>query len=270
MVTGYDIFTVTSGGTGVAEVELGSGINTPSQARQIVSIIPYAGCTGAFTVAQDTLAEIAIRSDSISLTPKRVVVSGGNGGVGTFTDVICPILDEWKFYTPLQAQSTLHAFVTPQMSSTVASDYGCAVQYETNDPQNQEKFWLKPSDETSTGTAVAKVTGNTIQVTTGTSGGTITDLWATTMITGTVTVSESIYGSMQFQSNDYNDAMSLIVPVQPRASGLATATVPAIKLARYTVNKPTKANTLITTSFSNDEALTVAQSFIGGVGYIKS
>lgn len=268
--TGYDVFAITPAGTGVAETELGTGITTPSQAKQIISIVPYSGATGAYTAAQGAVHEVAIRSDSIPLTPKRVITSAGNGGVGTFIDVLAPILEEWKFNTPIQSQSVLHAFATAQTANTVQFDIGCAVQYSTDSPVSPEKFWMKPNDETSTGTAVGRVTGNTMQITTGTNAGIITDLWALPYVAGTVTVSESLYGFMEFQSNDYNDAMPLRVPVQPMAAGLATCTLMMPKMARYTCYKPTKANTLITTFFTMEEAQTAAQAFIGGVGYIKA
>ena len=269
VASGSDVFAVTSIGTGVTETELGTGITTPSQAKQIKSIVPYLGATGAYTAAQGAVAEVAIRSDSIPLTPKRVIVHGGNGGVGTFIDVIVPQLEEFEFNTPIISQSVLHAFGTAQTANTVAFDAGCEVNYTTEMPAAPEKFWMKPNDETSTGTAVARVTGGTIQITTGTQGGTVTDLWALPYVAGVVTVSESLYGFMEFQSNDYNDAMPLRVAVQPMGAGLATNCLPMVKMSRRKHWKPTKANTLITTFFTMEEAQTAAQAFIGGVGYIK-
>ena len=268
--TGADVFVTTSIGTGVAETELGTGITTPTQAKSITSIIPFLGATGAYTAAQGAVAEVALRSDSIPLTPKRVIVSGGNGGVGTFIDVIVPQLEEWKFNTPIQAQSVLHAYGTAQTANTVAFDMGCEIIYSTDSPNAPEKFWIKPNDETSTGTAAStKVTGGTMSIQTGTNAGTITDLWILPYVAGTVTVSESLYGYGEFQSNDFNDAMPLKIACQPMGAGLATNCLPMVKMSRRSCWKPTKNNTLIQTYFTMDEAQTAAQAFIGGVGYIK-
>lgn len=269
--TGSDNFVSTSLGTGVAETELGTGINSPSQARQITSIVPYYGATGAYTAAQGAVAEIAIRSDSATLTPKRVIVSAGNGGVGTFIDVISPILEEWEFNTPLSGQTLLRCYGTSQTANTVAFEAGCEIIYSTDSPNKQEKFWTKPNDETATSTATGvKTTGNTIQITTGTQGGTLTDLWALPYVAGVVTVSESLYGIAGFESSDFNDAMPLRMAVQPMAAGLATNCLPMVKMARRKCWKPMKNNTLINTYFTLDEAQTAAQAFILGVGYIKS
>ncbi|HEY4681175.1 MAG TPA: hypothetical protein VIH04_07925 [Nitrosarchaeum sp.] len=268
--TGSDNFTSTSLGTGVAETELGTGINTPSQARSITSIVPYYGATGAYTAAQGAVAEIALRSDSVSLTPKRVIVSAGNGGVGAFIDVIVPILEEWKFNTPLTGQSLLHCYGTSQTANTVAFEAGCEVIYSTDSPREPEKFWMKPNDETATSTTTGiKTVGGTMQITAGSSSCTITDLWALPYVAGTVTVSESLYGIFEFQSNDFNDAMPLRMAVQPMGAGLNTVCLHMLKMARRSVWKPTKPTTLIQTYFTLDEAQTAAQAFIGGVGYIK-
>lgn len=269
MANGYDVFAITSAGTGVAETELGTGITTPTQAHTIASVIPYTGATGAYTAAQGCVHEVAFRSDSIPLTPKRIISHGGNGGVGTFIDVLVPILEEWKFYTPISAQSVIRCFVTPQTANTVAFDQGCAIQYNTESPNMPEKFWMKPTNETSTGTAAAKVTGDQIVLNSGTDRLTVTDCWALAYVAGVVTVSESLYGFMEFQANEFDDAMPIRVPVQPMGAGLATSTLMMAKLARFALNKPSKGQTTINTAFSMEEAQTAAQAFIGGVGYIK-
>ena len=269
--TGSDVFTSTSLGTGVAETELGTGINTPSQARSISAIIPAYGATGAYTAAQGAVAEISIRSDSVNLAPKRVIVSAGNGGVGAFIDVISPIIEEWEFNTQLQGQSLLHCYGTSQTANTVAFEAECEVIYSSEAPNKQEKFWMKPNDETATSTATGvKTTGGTIQITTGTQGGVITDMWGLPYVAGVVTVSESLYGTFELQSNDFNDAMPLRFLAQPMAAGLNTACLPMVKMSRRKCWKPTKNNTLITTYFTMDEAQTAAQAFIAGCGYIKT
>ena len=269
--TGSDVFTSTSLGTGVAETELGTGINTPSQARSISAIVPALGATGAYTAAQGSVAEIAIRSDAVPMTPKRVIVSGGNGGVGAFIDTISPILEEWEFNTKLSGQSLLHCYGTQQTLNTVAFEAECEVIYSTDEPTKQEKFWMKPNDETATSTTTGvKTTGGTIQINTGTRGGIITDMWGLPYVAGTVTVSESLYGTFELQSNDFNDAMPLRFLAQPMAAGLNTVCLHMLKMSRRKCWKPTKDNTLITTYFTMDEAQTAAQAFIAGCGYIKS
>lgn len=267
-MTSYDVIAPASLGTGVAKTQIGS-ITKPEEVQSLIEFIPYYCPSGAVTAAQSMLLETALESNSVNLLPKRVINPVIMSGLGATFATMIPVLEAWETNTPLNAGSTptITAFGQAQISNTVAPSMGVCMHWSNSRPTKKEMFWQKPDDETSTGTTATTVAGASIAINDGKSIQTLVAAMART----TITASESNLASMQFNSNDFDNSQALEVPIQPVSVGLGTlASGLNPKGSIYkNVNMGMKPTCTINTVLRLSEAITVAGSFIGGVGYHK-
>ena len=267
----WDIASVTSLGTGTAKTQIngGSNLTKPTQATNLVEVVPWIASSGAYTASKPLFVEMAIESNSIDLLPKRVIVPPVQAGLGTFINIVIPLLESYECNTPMIAGSTsqFQIYGQSQLAPTVATNLGCSLHYSTTAPNRPEHFYNKPDDE-STYTSATTTSGNSFTVN---NGAWLEDLYATTVAT-TPTVSESLIGYAEFSSNDFGNSMPLKVPVQPAGAGLAgTLTLPCLKLASYhNTHMPMKTSCTINTAYTNDVGQTGTGNFILGVGYTKT
>jgi hypothetical protein len=267
-MTSYDVITPTSLGTGVAKTSLGT-ITKPEQVQNLIEFIPYYAPSGAVTAGESMLLETALESNSINLLPKRVINPPIQAGLGATFSTMIPILEAYETNTPLKsgATPTIEAFGTAQVANTVAPTMGVCFHWSNSSPSKKEMFYDKPDNETSTGTTATIIQGNTISI----NDGAMLQTLMGAVSAGTVTASESLISSMQFNSNDFGNSQALEVPIQPVSAGLSTLIgMLQAKASIYkNVSMPMKNSVTITTALRLSEALTAAGNFIGGVGYTK-
>ena len=267
----WDVATATSitAGTAKTEINGGNNLTKPTQATNLVEVVPFLASSGAYTASKPILVEMAIESNSIDLLPKRVIVPPVQAGLGSFINIVIPLLESYECNTPMIQGSTsqFQIYGQQQLSTTVTTLLGCALHYSTTAPNRPEHFYNKPDDETSY-TSATTTSGNSFTVN---NGAWLEDLYATT-VASTPTVSESLIGYAEFSSNDFGNSMPLKVPVQPAGAGLAgTLTLPCLKLASYhNTHMPMKTSCTINTAYTNDVGQTGTGQFILGVGYTKT
>ena len=267
-MTSWDVITPTSIGTGVAKTSLGN-ITKPEEVQSLIEFVPYQCNTGAVTAGESIFTETALESNSVNLLPKRVINPVIASGLGATFATAVPVLEAWNCNTPLQAGATpsIQAFGQAQVANTVAVVQGCAFHWSNSAPSNPEMFYLKPDNETATGTAATTVAGNTITI----NDGKVLQSLHSAIAPTTITASESWLGSMQFNSNDFDNSQALEVPIQPMSVGIG-ALNSALNLkgtAYKNVSMGMKPTCTISTVLRLSEAQTVSGSFIGGVGYTK-
>jgi len=144
---------------------------------------------------------------------------------------------------------------------------GVAFHWSNSRPNSPEMFYNKPDNETSTGTAATIVAGNSVTIN---DGKTLQAVYGAVSM-GTVTASNSLLASMQFNSNDFDNSQAIEVPIQPNSVGLGGLTSALnVKGSYYkNVNMGMKQTATISTVLRVSEALAAAGNFIGGVGYTK-
>ena len=268
-MTSWAVITPTSVGTGVAKTSLGTNTK-PTIAASLIEFLPYYAETGAYTAAESVLLECALESVSVKdILPKRVITPPIQAGLGATHAKLIPIMEAYECNTPLTVggNEQIEAFGQAQIANTVAVTMGVGLHYSQAQASKAQKYYLKPDNETNTGTAATTVAGGNITIN---GGKTLTDLYAT-VTAGTVTASEDYIGSMAFTSNDFDNSMPLEVPVQPMASCLSTLVgVMLPKMSVYhNVNMGMKSSCVINTTYRQSEALTATGNFIAGVGYTK-
>lgn len=267
-MTSYDVIVPTSLGTGVAKTSLGT-ITKPEQVTNLIEFIPYYAPSGAVTAGQSMLLESALESNSINLLPKRIINPPIQAGLGATFSTMIPILEAYETNTPLQsgATPTIEAFGQAQVANTVAPTMGMCFHWSNSSPSKPEMFYTKPDNETSTGTSATTVAGNSVTIN---DGKTVQVLMGAVSY-GTVTASESLISSMQFNSNDFDNSQALEVPIQPVSAGLSTliGTLQAKHSLYKNVSMGMKKSCTISTVLRLSEALTAAGNFIGAVGYTK-
>jgi len=268
-LTSYEVIVPASIGTGVAKTSLGT-IYKPSQAQNLIEVIPYQSQSGAYTAGQSILTEIAVESKSLSsILPKRFVMPPIAGGLGTTTGTCIPILEAYECNTlmPDSANSDITVYGQAQVANTVAPVVGCALHYGLSPPSEKEMYYDKPDNETNTGTTATTVAGGSITI----NGGKTLQKLFPHVAPAVVTTSEDYLASMQFNSSSFGNSMPLEVPCQPIASALgALVNIAMPKGAIYkNVNMPMKDTCVINTVLRLSEALTATGNFIGIVGYTK-
>ena len=72
----WDIATATSLGTGVAKTQINAGANLtkPTQAVNLVEVVPYTVSSGAYTAGESIALTAYLDSFSVDLLPKRMIV----------------------------------------------------------------------------------------------------------------------------------------------------------------------------------------------------
>ena len=266
----WDIATATSLLTGVAKTQINGGANLtkPTQAVNLVKVVPYTVSSGAYTAGESIALTAYLDSFSVDLLPKRIIVPPVQAGLGTFINIVVPILEAYECNTALQQGATSQFIVSgqAQVANTVAPLMGMGLHYSTTPPNRPEHFYHKPDNE-STFTGATTNSGNDFTINDG--------MWLEDMyvsvFAGTPTVSQSFAGYGEFSSNDFGNSLPLKVPMQPGACGLAGTTTPGmLQLASYhNTHMPMKTSCKISTSFTNDVAQTATSRFIMGVGYTK-
>jgi len=271
-MTSWDIATTGTLGTGTSKTQINGSnpLTKPTQAANLIEVVPYMAASAAHTAAETMLVKWTIESNSINLLPKESIVPPIAGGLGTFGAAEVPILESYICNTPLQPASTqqFKVYGTPQVSNTAAPRMGMAFHYSTASPVNSEHFYTTPSSETSTGTAATSVAGGTMTINDGLW---LEDLYAV-VTPGTVTASESYIGYMDFSSNDFENSMPLKIPIQPVAAGLGSAI--SIHMPKmfsvHNVHMGMKSTVTLNTAYNQEEALTAAANFYTSVGYTKT
>ena len=266
----WDIATATSLGTGVAKTQINGGANLtkPTQAVNLVEVVPYTVSSGAYTAGESIALTAYLDSFSVDLLPKRMIVPPVQAGLGTHINIVAPILEAYECNTGLQEGATSQFIVSgqAQVANTVAPLMAMALHYSTTPPNRPEHFYHKPDNE-STFTTATTNSGNDFTINDG--------MWLEDMyvsvFAGTPTVSQSISGYGEFSSNDFGNSLPLKVPMQPGACGLAGTMTPGnLQLASYhNTHMPMKTSCKISTSFTNDITQAATTRFVMGVGYTK-
>ena len=270
-MTSWDIATSTAIGTGTSKTQLNAGnpLTKPTQATELIEVVPYMASTAAHTAAESVLAKVIIESNSINLLHKVFMVPPILGGLGTFPGALTPMLDAVECRTPLQLGATQQFNIYGQAfeSNTVAPRIGLDLHYSETSSGLKEHFYDMPTNETSTGTAATSVAGEDLTI----NDGTFLEEIIPVVVPGTVTAAESIIGHISVTSNDFGNSMPLKVAVQPIGTGLGSAIGVGIpKLPTFkNIHMPMKSSCLISQSYTQEEAVTAAGTFIAGFGYVK-
>jgi len=266
----WDIATATSLTTGVAKTTINGGNNVtkPTQAVNLVEVIPYTVSSGAYTAGQSIALTAEIDSYSVDLLPKRMIVPPIQSGLGTMANVVVPLLEAYECGTGLQQGATSQFIISgqAQIANTVAPLMAMALHYSTSPPVRPEHFYHKADDETNFTTATT-TSGSSFTINDG--------MWCEDLyvsaFTAVYTVSQSLSGYGEFSSNDFGNSLPLKVPMQPGGAGLgSTGTQGILKLGAYhNTHMPMKTSCKINTAFTNDVTQTGTTSFVMGVGYTK-
>jgi hypothetical protein len=260
-------------GTGTTETQLNgaAALQAPESARGLLEVIPWQVNNGAYTAAQGLMTEMRIASDDVSVEPKRFILDPIQGGLGATFVTFAPMLKARKLNVPLNGSERIRYYATAQIANTVAPLVGGTAVY-TDGGVGRQQYYIKPDNETATGTTVnTRTTGNTITVTGGTQ---ITDLQAV-LTNAVVTVSESVCGTIEFQSSDFQTQLPYRVSLQP-TGGLLGATGGHLHAALTHYHMPDGQGIPIPTSqciinnfYTNRILFTAAGNFICGVSYVK-
>ena len=266
----WDLATATSVGTGVAKTQINGGNNLtkPTQAVNLIEVVPYVVSSGAYTAGESVALTAEIDSYSVDLLPKRMILPPIQSGLGTVANVVVPLLEAYECGTGLQegATSQFQIFGQAQIANTVGPLMAMALHYSTTPPNRPEHFYHKPDNESSFTTATT-TSGNSFTINDG--------MWCEDLyvsaFTAVYTVSQSLSGYGEFSSNDFGNSLPLKVPLQPGGAGLGSVgTQGTLQLASYhNTHMPMKTSCKINTSFTNDVTQTGTTSFIMGVGYTK-
>ena len=267
-MTSWQVITPTSIGTGVASISLGN-ITKPEETQSLIEMVPYYCPSGAVTAGESYMTTTKLESNSVNLLPKKVINPIIAAGLGATFATCVPILEAWSCNTPLTEGATpsIQAFGQSQIASTVSMSMGCAFHWSNSKPSQQEMFYTAPDTETATGTAATTIAGNSMSIN---DGKTLQSIFGA-ISPGVVTASESYLGSLQFNSNDFDNSQELEVPVQPMSVGLgALNSALNLKGSHYkNVSMGMKPTVTINTVLRLSEALTATGSFLAGVGYTK-
>ena len=104
----WDIATATSIGTGTAKTQINGGNNLtkPTQAVNLVEVVPYISSSGAMTAGESLAVTLEIDSFSVDLLPKRIIVPPIQSGLGTTITQVNPLLEAYECNTGLQEGAT--------------------------------------------------------------------------------------------------------------------------------------------------------------------
>ena len=262
-------------GTGTTETQLNDAASliVPEKLRQFVEIIPYQSSNGAFTAGQSYLTQLRIQSNDVQgLEPKRLILDVVNGVLGATGVTLAPVLRAFPISSPLVGGERINYWGTAQVANTVAPIVGAGIVYSTEGTSSPQHFYEKPDNETAAGTtADTRTAGNTITIT----GCSEINALHTAIAVGTITVSESQLGFMEFTSTSWDTSHPYSVPIQP-VSALLGATGGMLnggnKVWKFPrgLGIPTPRTQLtINTFYTNDVVNTSAPNFIGGVQFYK-
>ena len=91
----WDIATATSIGTTTSKTQINGGNNLtkPTQAVNLVEVVPYISSSGAMTAGESLAVTLEIDSFSVDLLPKRIIVPPIQSGLGTTITQVNPLLE---------------------------------------------------------------------------------------------------------------------------------------------------------------------------------
>ena len=277
MTMGFDDCSTTTIGTGVDETTLNGGnpLTTPTIANGIIEIIPYQNRQGAYTADESVFTAFRVQSDDVAVEPKRFNLPVQYGGEAAFTTVANPGLRATLLNIPLVEQSRINYLAQAQIANTVAVDVGCTVVY-TDAGIGPEQFYQKADNESAGGTTInTRSTGNDITITGGSQINKLATFVAYDATAGACTASEASIGFMEFVSSDFLTSMPYRVVTDPVLVGLGTATSANVQNGMTVYNMPDNngipmsGRTVISTFYTNTDAKTNPDVFIGNVGFLK-
>ena len=277
MTMGFDDCSATTIGTGVDETTLNNGnpLTTPTIANGIIEIVPYQYIRGAYTSDESLFTAMRVQSDDVAVEPKRFNLPVQYGGDTAFTGVASPGLHAVLLNIPLAEQSRINYLGQAQIANTVAPDIGCTVVY-TDAGVGQEQFYQKPDNESASATGInTRSSGNDITITGGSMINELRTFIAYDATAGACTTDEQSVGFMEFVSSDFLTSMPYRVAVDPvlvggeAAADASTHNGQAIFKMPSPNGIPMSGRTVISTFYTNTDAKTNPDVFIGNVGFLK-
>ena len=268
-MTSYQCVQPVTIGTGVAKTELGT-VNKASENQNLIEFTPYYSLVITTTV-ESLMSNTQIESISVKdILPKKVNNPVVQAGLGATYSNIIPILESFECNTPLinGSNDIITAFAQAQVANTGVPLHGVEFHFSDSPPAKPQMYFDKPNNETSSGTAATKVSGNSITVN---GGKMLQQLFASFAMT-TPLASKPLLGSMTFSSANFNSSQGLEIAVQPVGQGLGT-TLSAGQpkgTTKKNVGMGMKATCVIDTALTVASALTTAGNFIAGIGYTKA
>ncbi len=269
MTSSFAVLVPVGLGTGVARTNLGD-INKPSDSGNLIEFTPYWAPSGATTTVESMLLASEITSDSVKdILPKRIINAPMQSGLGATYGVTIPILNAFECNTPLKVGSNdiITGFGQSQVANAVAPAMGVEFHWADSPPIKSQMFYEKPDNETSTGTAATTVAGGSMTI----NGGRMLQNLYGEVANVTPLASESIIGSFQFNSSNYDSSQTLEIAGQPVGLGLGATLSEGQPKAnmRKKVGMGMKSTCTINTIYRQSEAVTVAMNFIHAIGYTK-
>ncbi len=270
-MTSFQVTPVTGLGTGVARISLGD-INKPSDTQNLIEFTPFYAPGGLTTTVQSYLLAAEVVSSSVTdILPKRVITAPIQSGLGVTYGVTVPILNAFECNTPMNSGSNdiLSAFGQAQVANTVQPLMGVEYHFSDAAPLSSkpQMYYEKPDNETSTGTAATTVAGASFTI----NGGRKLQHLYGEVANVTPLAAESIIGSFQFNSANFDSSQTLTIAGQPIGVGLGATLSEGQPAAnkRKNVDMGMKDTCTINTIYEQSLAVTSAMNFIHAIGYTK-
>ncbi len=268
-MTSFQVLVPVGLGTGVARTSLGT-VNKPSETQNLIEFTPYWAPSGATTTVESMLLASEVVSASVTdILPKRVINAPMQSGLGATYGVTIPILNAFEANTPMKSGSNdiLEGFGQSQVANAVAPAMGVEFHFSDSPPTASQMYYEKPDNETSTGTAATTVAGGSLTI----NGGRMLQHLYGEVANVTGLASESILGSFQFNSANFDSSQTLEIAGQPVGMGLGATLSEGQPKAniRKNVAMGMKSTCTINTIYRQSEAVTTAMNFIHAIGYTK-
>jgi len=276
MVIGFDDCTPVNTNA-QTEVQLNGGValTTPDKANTLVEVVAYGTYQAAVTDAEPQITQCRLQSDDIALEPKRFNMPSVQPipALGSFFG--SPALKATPMNVDLSTarSARINYFAQQLLALTNEPAIGMTVVYDDMGSGGLEQFWQS-------GTGVPTATALTIDTATAgaditiTGGREVNKLTCNMQLGTTVTASQHLWGRFDFSSSDFLTSMPFRVSAQPITVGIGVAGDLALPgygdgINIWNCNIPIAGRTVINTSFVQRDALTVAGSFVHGIGYLK-
>lgn len=261
----------------VNEVQIndGASLTTPQSANGIIEIIPMQFVQGAYVTDESVLTAFRVQSDDVAVEPKRFNLPVQYPGDGAFLGVTSPGLKAYSMNIVLPEQSRINYFAQGQIDLGTEVDVGGTVVY-TDSGVGQEMFYQKPDNESASAIAVdTRSVGNTITITGGREIVKLMTFVGFDATAGAVTTDEHSVGFMEFSSSDFLTSMPYRVSTDPVLTGGEATAMSGNKDGCSVYDMPPgngipiAGRTVINTFYTNRDAKTNPDVFIGNVGYVK-
>jgi len=277
MVLGFDDATPVNTNA-QTEVQLNGGVSltAPDKANTLVECVPYGTYQATITTDEPQVTQIRLQSDDIAIEPKRFNMPSVQPVPALAGWFGSPALTAYSMNVDLSTarSARINYFADQLLALTNEPAIGVTVVYDDSGAGGLEQFWQS-------GTGVPTATALTIDTATAgaditiTGGREINKLTCNMQIGTTSTASQNLWGRFDFSSSDFLTSMPFRVSAQPITVGigatgdLAIANQGGLGINIWNCNIPIAGRTVINTSFVQRDALTVAGSFVHGVGYLK-